>query len=98
MDRLRARLKFEQHWKIHHLRKTFSTHLNERHPDQTAVIEACINHVSGDAKQGVAGTYNLASYWKQRVDLMNEWADLVDAVASGQLPEYNVVQLHAGVV
>ena len=58
----------------HGFRSTASTILNERgyNPD---VIEAVLGHQLLNA---IRRTYNRASYWPERVKLMQEWADLLD--------------------
>ncbi len=63
----------------HGFRVTASTFLNAReyNPD---VIEAVLAHQDTNA---IRRTYNRATYWKQRVELMQEWADLLDALKRG---------------
>ena len=58
----------------HGFRATASTFLNERefNPD---VIEAALAHQHQNAVRRV---YNRAGYWKERVALMQSWADLLD--------------------
>ncbi len=58
----------------HGFRSTASTILNERgyNPD---VIEAVLGHQPLNA---IRRTYNRASYWPERVKLMQEWADMLD--------------------
>jgi integrase len=58
----------------HGFRSSASTVLNERHFDPN-VIEAALAHQ--DANQ-VRASYNRALYWKERIDLMQSWADLLD--------------------
>ena len=43
-----------------------ATHLSEHLGVQPHIVEALLNHQSG-AKRGVAGIYNRASYWDERV-------------------------------
>jgi hypothetical protein len=38
------------------------------------VVESVVNHVSGIAKAGVAGTYNRALYLAERRAALNIWA------------------------
>jgi integrase len=63
----------------HGFRVTASTILNTRgyEPD---VIEAALAHQD---KNVIRRTYNRASYWDQRVGLMQDWAGLVDEFRSG---------------
>jgi integrase len=58
----------------HGFRVTASTILNERGYDPD-VIEATLAHQD---KNAIRRAYNRASYWEQRVTLMQGWADLVD--------------------
>lgn len=63
---------------IHDLRRTASTHLHEMgYPSD--VIEKALNHAIG----GVRGVYNRATYRDQRKDMLQAWADMVDAWTSG---------------
>lgn len=58
----------------HGFRVTASTILNSReyNPD---IIEAVLAHQD---KNAIRRTYNRSSYWDQRVQLMQEWADMCD--------------------
>lgn len=58
----------------HGFRSTASTILNERgvRPD---VIEAMLGHQNENV---VRRAYNRASYWPERVELMQQWADMLD--------------------
>ncbi len=58
----------------HGFRVSASTILNTRGYDAD-VIEAVLAHQDGNA---IRRTYNRATYWEQRVVLMQEWADLLD--------------------
>ncbi|MEM9240595.1 MAG: integrase arm-type DNA-binding domain-containing protein [Pseudomonadota bacterium] len=60
----------------HGFRVTASTILNSReyHPD---VIEAVLAHQNSNA---IRRTYNRSTYWDQRVELMQMWADLCDQI------------------
>jgi len=60
----------------HGFRVTASTILNSRGYDPD-VIEAALAHQD---KNVVRRTYNRAIYWDQRVELLQDWADLVDAM------------------
>jgi integrase len=59
----------------HGFRSSASTILNERgvNPD---VIEAALAHQDENA---VRRAYNRATYWNERIVLMQQWADLLDA-------------------
>lgn len=60
----------------HGFRSSASTILNERgyNPD---VIEAALGHQDEDE---IRRAYNRAKYWPERVKLMQDWADLLDAL------------------
>ncbi len=62
----------------HGFRVTASTILNDRGFDSD-VVEAVLAHQD---KNVIRRTYNRATYWKQRVMLMQEWADLLDEFRS----------------
>ena len=66
------------------MRRTFVTGMNNIRI-LPHVVEACVNHVSGDAKKEVAGVYNDAEYWPERVDAFNRWADHVAAIVDGSV-------------
>jgi integrase len=81
-ERIAARRKVEgrppmDHWTIHDLRRSFVTHLNELGIAPPHIIEALVNHVSGAAKNGVAGTYNRARYIKERWKALEHWGEVL---------------------
>jgi len=63
----------------HGFRATASTILNNREFNPE-VIEAALAH---QEKNQIRRAYNRATYWDQRVKLMQDWADLVDKFRSG---------------
>jgi site-specific recombinase XerC len=74
-------------WKVHDLRRTFSTILNESPEDgglgvAPHIVEAALNHISGGAKNGVAGTYNKARYLSEKRAALARWADHVEALVA----------------
>jgi len=74
------RMGYEKHVVTSHgFRATASTILNNRQFDPE-VIEAALAHQ--DTNQ-VRRVYNRATYWDQRVELMQEWANLVDGFREG---------------
>jgi integrase len=78
-----------KHWKIHDLRRTVSTIMNESPEDgglgiAPHIVEACLNHVSGGAKASVAGTYNKAKYLSEKRAALARWADHVDGLVQGR--------------
>ncbi len=59
----------------HGFRASASSILNESGLFQPDVIEAQLAHVEGSKVRRV---YNRATYWSERVKLMQWWADLLD--------------------
>ncbi len=64
----------------HGFRVTASTILNARNYDPD-VIEAAL---ALQDKNAIRRTYNRATYWQQRVTLMQEWGDLLDGLKVGR--------------
>lgn len=67
-------------WTLHDLRRTVVTMMNERLGIPPHVVEACVNHISGGAKAGVAGVYNKALYLTERREAMTAWAAFLHAL------------------
>lgn len=67
-------------WTLHDLRRTMVTMMNERLGIPPHIVEACVNHISGGAKAGVAGVYNKALYLTERRKALEAWADYVAAI------------------
>jgi integrase len=69
-------------WRLHDLRHTFVTTVNELGFAEPHVTEAIVNHISG-RKAGIAGRYDHALYLKQRRETLDKWGayltGLVDA-------------------
>jgi integrase len=65
---------------VHDLRRTGSTLLNEL-GFNSDWIEKCLAHEDGRSSRGI---YNKAEYEHQRRHMMQEWANTVDAWATGQ--------------
>lgn len=63
----------------HGFRSSASTMLNEAGYDRD-VIETALAHRDKDK---IRATYNRASYWQQRVIMMQDWADRCDAMRDG---------------
>lgn len=61
-------------WRLHDLRRTASTRMNDLGvlPHH---VEAILNHVSGSAKAGVAGTYNVSKYDREKRAGLELWAN-----------------------
>ncbi|MBZ9775055.1 tyrosine-type recombinase/integrase [Mesorhizobium sp. CO1-1-8] len=64
----------------HGFRVTASTILNANNCDPD-VIEAVLAHQD---KNAIRRTYNRATYWEQRVTLMQEWGDLLDRLKTAR--------------
>lgn len=79
-------------WTLHDLRRTMVTMMNERIGIAPHVVEACVNHVSGMAKAGVAGVYNKALYMDDRRRALEAWANYLDGLISPK-DTTNVVKL-----
>jgi integrase len=90
-ERLDGRLGFTD-WILHDLRRTFVTRLNEL-GIPPHVVEACVNHVSGVAKAGVAGVYNKAEYLPERRAAMERWTTVLQGIVAGKEGHSNLVQL-----
>jgi integrase len=69
-------------WQLRDLRRTVSTHMNDHLGIEPHIVEACLNHVSGDSKKDVAGTYNKALYLDQRRVAMERWSEYVLTLVS----------------
>jgi integrase len=77
-------------WRVHDLRRTFSTVLNES-PKAAGglgiaphIVEACLNHISGAAKSGVAGVYNGAAYLDEKQTALERWANHIEGLVAGR--------------
>src|SRR5262249_611320 len=68
-------------WRLHDLRRTTATRMADIGV-LPHIIEACLNHVSGH-KAGVAGTYNRATYAKEKAIALTRWAEHLSAIVSG---------------
>jgi integrase len=66
-------------WVIHDLRRTAATGMASLGV-LPHVIEACLNHVSGAAKGGVAGTYNQEQYNPEKKIALERWADHISSI------------------
>jgi integrase len=77
-------------WTLHDLRRTLVTGMNEDLGIEPHVVEACLNHLSGGAKAGVAGVYNRAQYLPQRKVALESWAQHIAGIVGGAA-ESNVV-------
>ena len=72
-------------WRLHDLRRTVVTGMNDDLGIWPHVVEAVVNHVTGAAKRGVAGVYNRAEYLKERRRALERWArHLLNQVAAAR--------------
>jgi integrase len=77
-QRLDDRIKINEPWVVHDLRRTCATGMIDL-GIQPHVVEAVLNHVSGH-RSGVAGVYNRATYDKEKREALERWAQHVLAV------------------
>jgi hypothetical protein len=75
------------HWVLHDIRRSVVTSLSESRGRRVKrgeeietysfalphVVEAVVNHISGAAKQGVAGTYNKSAYYAAKREALERW-------------------------
>jgi integrase len=66
-------------WRLHDLRRTGDTLMNDELGIDPHVVEAILNHVSGkkSAKDGVAGVYNKAAYIAKKKAALDAWAEFI---------------------
>jgi len=67
------------HWTVHDIRRTVATLMGELGIAAPHVVESILNHQSG-VKANVAGTYNRALYWDERVKALDAWAEWVTSL------------------
>jgi integrase len=70
----------ERHIVPHGCRAFFSTYANESHRFQPDVIELALAHAPRDT---VRAAYNRAQYLRQRRELLQWWANELDALRAG---------------
>ncbi len=78
------------HWTFHDLRRTAATGMKAI-GIATDVIEATLNHVSGE-RRGVAGIYNRHSYSSEKRQALDAWSRRLEEIVTGKVPG-NVVDL-----
>ena len=69
------------HWKFHHFRHAFTTHLNEA-GCAPHLVDACLGHLSS-ARTGIAGVYNHSDYRRQKREVFQRWSDMIEEVVNG---------------
>jgi integrase len=70
-------------WVFHDLRRSAATGM-AKIGILPHVIEATINHTSGSAKSGVAGVYNVWSYYPEKSAALARWAGHVEQIVTGK--------------
>jgi integrase len=80
-------------WTLHDLRRTAATGMAVCGA-RPHVIEAALNHISGDSKRGVAGIYNRARYSDEIRKALQAWADHIGGIVNGHaVTGANVVRI-----
>jgi integrase len=79
------------HFTVHDIRRSVVTGMNEL-GIAPHVVEAVINHISGEAKKGTAGTYNKAQYLKERTAALQDWADHLTSEPVEKVVEFPTVR------
>ena len=72
-------------WRLHDLRRTFSTVAHDELGIAPHIVEAVLNH-SGH-RTGVAGVYNRATYSREKATALARWADYLLAAIEGGEPK-----------
>jgi integrase len=80
-------------WHLHDCRRTLSTGMHDQLDIPPHIVEAVLNHVSGQ-KAGVAGTYNLARYDKQKAVALARWEEHVLAIVEGREAQVVTLRQH----
>ena len=86
----RLKQAFATPWRFHDLRRTLVTGMNNAKV-LPHVVEAVVNHISGAAKAGVAGVYNLATYDSEKRVALDLWARHVMGLVNPAHPTLNVL-------
>jgi integrase len=68
-------------WRLHDLRRTADTVMNDRLDVLPHIVEAILNHISGH-RAGVAGVYNRAKYLGPMRVALERWAAHVEGITS----------------
>ena len=82
-------------WVLHDLRRTFSTVAHDELGIAPHIVEACLNHVGGH-RAGVAGTYNRATYAKEKAIALTRWAEHLAAIIEGTGSKIIAMPAHRG--
>jgi integrase len=81
------------HWTFHDLRRTLVTGMIESLGIAPHVVEAVVNHVSGQSRAGVAGVYNRSVLLPQRREALQAWSQHIAGLVAGATPAANVARL-----
>lgn len=68
-------------WVLHDFRRTFRTLAVEHCDIADNIADVCLYHV-GEAKKGLNGTYNKATYLDKKRDAMQRWADYIEQIVT----------------
>jgi integrase len=79
---LDAAMKPTMPWRLHDVRRTFSTGLNKI-GIEPHLVEATLNHYSGH-RAGVAGVYNQYAYLPEKTAALQRWCDQVIGLVEGR--------------
>jgi hypothetical protein len=78
-------------WTLHDLRRTASTVMHDQLGVQPHIVEAILAHTGH--RRGVSGTYNLATYVREKRIALEKWTDFVTAGVAGERLAATVVNL-----
>jgi integrase len=77
------------HWVLHDFRRTFRSLGKDICKIPENILDVCLYHV-GEAKKGLNGVYNKATYLDEKRAAMQDWADFIDELVHGKR-EFKVV-------
>ena len=72
-------------WRLHDLRRTVVTHMNENLGVLPHVVEAVVNHITGPARMGVAGVYNRATYATEKTAALENWSQYLHQIITADI-------------
>ncbi|MGX8940521.1 tyrosine-type recombinase/integrase [Symbiopectobacterium sp. Eva_TO] len=75
-SRISKKLKHDEHWTAHDLRRTLATKLNDM-----GVAPHVVEQLLGHAMPGVMGIYNRSQYLPEKLGALNRWMDRLDELA-----------------
>lgn len=86
VDSLKAAVGAEKPWTLHSLRSTFATHAQELFRADLSLVASCLGQVQTDAPESVR-VYALSRRVEEKRELLQKWADWIDALRSEEEPE-----------